>query len=325
MSDILSVTEFLLESFEVLGRRKLAPGQIDALRLPNVEGFYSGVSSDREFFLLFRIDETTLIEQRRLRSLTVSAGDSFTVHDAASGAEVMERFAVVRLRNGHEGLLNSFAIVAATLIAASSPKPAPQEITELLDNLVALLADARHPSESVLVGLWGELWVIAYSPDVEGCGRAWHADPSDRYDFSFSQVRLEVKTTLGKSRTHDFSLEQLKPDASKETWIGSLQVVRDPSGESVLDLLQAVIERTSPATAARVTRLALATLAGDIESAQDFCLAPIGLQPLQVFKAQSIPRVVVPEGRGITSVRFSVDLSDLTPHLGSLEALATEL
>lgn len=325
MSDIVSTAGFLLDAFEVLGRRRLASGQIDALRLPHVEGIYCGVSADREFFLLLRIDDVMPIEQRRLRSITVSAGDSFTVHDAASGAEVKERFAVVCLRKGHDGFLTSFAIVAATLIAASSARPTVREITELLDNLVALLASSRGPTDGVLIGLWGELWLIASSPDVEAYGEAWHADPSDRYDFSFPEVRLEMKTTLGKSRVHDFSLEQLEPDSLKETWIGSLQVVRDPSGESVLDLLQRVLENAPASTAARVGRLALETLVGDIESAQDFFLAPIGLQPLQVFKSESIPRVQVQEGQGISSVRFRVDLSGLTPHLASSESLAHAL
>lgn len=313
LTDIVATSEFLLEAFDILGRRSLLPAQIDALPVPGTDGVYAGVSGAREFFILLRVDSSVHVENRRLRSVSVTVGDAFTVYDANSGATVSERFAVVCLRQGHEDLLNSYAIIAATLLAASSSTPTAREVTDLLDSLASLLAQSRAVNQAAVTGLWGELWTISNSPDPQFFASCWHLDPKDRYDFSFPQTRLEVKTTLGKSRSHEFSLEQLQQDAAKTSWVGSLQVVRDPSGQSVLDLVQAILGRVSPTTGEKVTRLTLETVSGDLESAQDFCFAAIGREPFHVFKADGVPRVDVPVGAGISAVRFTVDLGRLEP------------
>lgn len=321
MTDILATVDFILDSFERLGRRPLEPGQLDALRIPGTSSALVAVSQNRELFLLLAIHPGTIVEERKLRVLQVTSGDDYSVHDAEHGADVEQRFAVVRLREGHEDLATAFALVSATLLSTLDETPENSDVADFLDNLVRLLAPPRRAAPATITGLWGELWVICTAPTPSEFAAAWHAAPSDRFDFSFPGNRVEVKTTTTDSRVHEFALDQLERRDPKPTWIGSLQVVRDQSGQTIIDLLGLLVATLPRAEAERINRIALETLAGDIESAQDFRFAPFGPEPLRVFLAADIPRVAVPVGSGISGVRFRADLSLVTPKGSSLHEL----
>jgi hypothetical protein len=92
-----------------------------------------------------------------------------------------------------------------------------------------------------------------------------------------------------------------------------------------MDLLDRLLAVLPGALAARVNRIALATVAGDIESVQDFAFAAVGAEPLLVFNSRSIPRVLVPAGSGISAIRFRVDLDPVPTAARSEEQLSTLL
>lgn len=322
MIDIIATTDFVLEAYEHLGRRPMECGQLDARRIPDIPSALIAVSRDGELFLLLTIRPETSVDERRLLVLEVSSGDDFRVHDSELGVDIEQRFAVIRLREGHEDLVTAFALVTATLLATLGDSPDASDVTRFLDSLVQLLALPRPAAPASITGLWGELWLMANAPAPRVFAAAWHADPRDRFDFSFPENRVELKTTTGADRVHEFSQEQLERKDPKPAWICSLKVVRDQGGQTVIDLLSYLVAQLPRAEAERVNRIALETLAGDIESAQDFRFAPFGPEPLHVFLAADIPRVEVPAGSGISGVRFRADLSLVPPRARSLAALA---
>ncbi len=322
MTDILATSEFILDAFEHLGRRPLSPGQLDALRIPGSPAALVAVSHRRELFLLMAIGTDTVVEERRLRVLHVSEGGDYAVLDAELGLDVEQRFAVIRLREGHEDLTTTFALVAATLLATMESSPNNEDVSSFLDSLARLLAPPHKATPTTITGLWGELWVMSNAPASREFASAWHSDPKDRFDFSFPANRIEVKTTTAAGRIHEFSLDQLEGDDAKPTWIASLQAVRDVNGETIIDILGRLTPTLPRREAERVNRIALETLAGDIESAQDFALAPFGPEPLLAFLAADLPRVEVPAGSGITGVRFRADLCLTPPRMRSLEEMS---
>lgn len=322
MIDILATADFILDAYERLGRRTLESGQLDALRIPGVSSTLVAVSRDRELFLLLAIPPAAVVVDWNLEVLQVCAGDRYSVHDAETGGDIEQRFAVVRLRGGHEDLTTSFALVSATLLATLGDTPQVSDIAHFLDSLVRLLALPRGTAPNTITGLWGELWVMSNAPEPREFAAAWHADSVDRFDFSFPSHRIEVKSTLATERVHDFSLDQLERHDPKPTWIGSLKLVRDQSGHTLIDLLDRLIAALPHSEAGRISSIALETIAGDIESAQDFRLAPFGAEPLHVFLAGDIPRVDVPPSSGVSHVRFRVNLGLATPRARSLTDLA---
>lgn len=325
MIDILRTSEFILNAFELLGRRPLAPEQLDALRIPAVPSALVAVSQHRDLFLLLEIGPEVAVGERRLRALQVGEGNEYAVYDVELNQDIEQRFAVIRLREGHEDLATSFALVVSTLLATLEDSPTSRDIASFIDSLVSLLAPPRKVPPATATGLWGELWVIINAPTPREFAAAWHAGSKDRFDFSFPTHRIEVKTTTAADRVHEFSLDQLTRDDTKPTWVASLQAVQDPSGETILDLLGQLVVRVPRREGERVSRIALETLTGDIESAQDYAFAPFGPQPLLAFLATDIPRVEVPTGSGISGVRFRADLDRVAPRSRSLTDLVRSL
>jgi hypothetical protein len=68
---------------------------------------------------------------------------------------------------------------------------------------------------------------------------AWHADPQDRFDFTFGKTRLEVKTSANRQRCHDFSFEQCTPSVDTNAILASMFVETAGGGLS----LEALVAR----------------------------------------------------------------------------------
>lgn len=323
--DIAATADFILEAFETLGHRSLPPGSLDAKRVTGRTDTFIAVSEHRELFLLLEVDQSTLVEERRLEAIRVLSGDDLAVVDAATSEVIRHRFAVVALRPRYRDLASSFAMVAAILLATLDELPTAKDVIDFLDSLVSLLAPRRMATAATVVGLWGELWMIATAPVPAIFAAAWHSGSADRFDFSFPNARIEVKTTTGPDRVHEFGLEQLEAGEGKSTLIASVAIVSDSNGATLMDLLERLGKALPGALAVRVNRIALETVAGDIESIRDFAFAPIGAEPLLVFDSHSIPRVSVPRGTGISGVRFRADLGRVTPAARTGERLAALL
>lgn len=296
---------------------------MDALPIEGRSDAYVAVSTNKWLHVLLEITQETFVEERRLNAIRVLTGDDFTVVNSKTGESLHRRFAMVSLHPSFPELASSFSVVTAALLVTLPPEPTSAQIVDFLDGVIELVAPKRVAAESTVVGLWGELWAIATSPDAESWGKAWHRSPTDRFDFSTREVRVEVKTSTGTVRKHNFSLDQVSNATDKPSFVASVTVVADPSGKSIIDLLEEIGARVSGALAAQINRLALQTLSGDIESAQDFAFAPAGEEPLLLFSAASIPRPIVPAGTAVSGVRFSADLTQVRPCATSLTDLAT--
>jgi hypothetical protein len=119
-------------------------------------------------------------------------------------------------------------------------------------------------------GLIGELCVIAdYHYDSKLIS-AWHTQPSDKFDFSFSNERIEVKTTSGAVRIHKFSEGQVPGPKNVNVYVASvkLQVV-ETGGFSLADHLL-FLKATIPLA--------------DFERVLEIATQYLGENPLSVFQ-----------------------------------------
>src|SRR6202030_665272 len=107
--------------------------------------------------------------------LQVLTGDDFSIVEAATNKVMRRRFAVVALRRGHEDLASSFAVVAATLLATLAMAPTANDVIKFLDSIVELVAPKQVAAAATVVGLWGELWLIASAAEPAIFAAAWHS------------------------------------------------------------------------------------------------------------------------------------------------------
>jgi len=186
-------------------------------------------------------------------------------------------------------------------------------LIEALEKLVVLFQKLFDPSKNSIVGLFGELLVINESKDINPTLRSWHSQSTDLMDFAWTGGRLEVKTTISQTRTHDFSLEQIRPIQGLAKYVASVNLQEVHDGISIVDLLNSVLAKIkSPELINKVWELVFETLGqGYIRSdARKFDYS-IAKKSLKFFNASSIPSPNFNLPQGVTSVRFTANLDSI--------------
>lgn len=326
-SKMLEIVDFAADSYQSLRDelQELDGGAMPARWIPGRSDSLFALSPQGDFHLLVRLPSEILMNEKRLNSLRITAGNMYMLSDSTAGSEIEGSFAAVILDSRQIDLLASFGGLAAILLTSLAPTPSAAEIVTFLDEFLRLFAPRKTVPRNQLLGLWGELWLIRSAEESDRMIEAWHQENSDRFDFSFVKGRVEVKTTENPGRTHHFSLAQLE-EQDKPTWVASIAAVPDPSGWSVLDLLEEVLSKAHPDNRSKLTRNCLGLLSGDVESAQDFSFSASGLKPIGIIDSTAVPRVSVPSGSAISSVHFQVDLTTVVDASEvSLESLLLSL
>jgi hypothetical protein len=91
---------------------------------------------------------------------------------------------------------------------------------------------------NTLLGLIGELTVLAVAPNLELALSAWHSEGDDRYDFSWGSRRLEVKATTSTMREHQFNSRQLPALHGIEVWVASVQIAEVEVGTTIAEIFE---------------------------------------------------------------------------------------
>lgn len=145
---------------------------------------------------------------------------------------------VVRCREARH--IHNFCVLAAELVElVATNGPAMATGRQLLDYIARwadVFASDGGLSTPKVVGLWGELEVLAGMPHLSRAMEAWHGPEAGKHDFAANKVCIEVKTTTMDVREHEFELEQLMPpSAGVDLHVASLLLRSDPAAGRTLD------------------------------------------------------------------------------------------
>jgi hypothetical protein len=211
-----------------------ADSGFNVVPIPGDEHYRVGRGVDGALVLLTPAD-TDPGPPTRLRRLSLDPNLRCTLR-VPGGAGEEGDFGVVQFRADDDALIPPFLDVVAALMRLLGPTPQPGEVSAAMRRLVRLFAATAAMRGSVL-GLWGELLVIADAKDPDALADAWHAYVDARFDFSAPGSRLEVKTTTKDVRVHQFSLPQLEPVAASTVTVLSIMTTETQAGTSVGDLV----------------------------------------------------------------------------------------
>ena len=134
---------------------------------------------------------------------------------------------------------------------------------------------------NVLLGLIGELSILAVAPNTELALKAWHGDDEDRYDFSWDSYRLEVKSTTSTVREHQFTSRQLPALHGIDVWVASVQIAEVEIGTTIAELFEQLAESLSIEGIKKLTEVIVKTTG-----------LPPGLLTTPVFDLESTMRGV---------------------------------
>ena len=212
-----------------------------------------------------------------------------------------------------------------TVLRIVGPHPTLSAVVSAIARLVEILQQLARPPRRSVIGLYGELTVIAVGNDPVACLSAWRSDIDDRFDFSLGNVRLEAKATSERVRAHMFSFEQCSPPNGTHGVIASMFVEPNGGGQSIEEILAEIISRLHEDQQARLKLQS--TVASSLGTNLLAALSmrfdqALARSTILFFDALSIPAIRSHLPLGVNQVRFRSDLSGVAP--GSIEILGSQ-
>lgn len=285
-------------------------GMLPASVAPGREHDYVSLGAQQQPVLLLSCASATSLKRPpiSLQHLTVEFGTRFRVRAPAGVVE--GDFVVVALRGDDIGFAEAFCLAADALVAALPEAPSASDIEKVIREFVEVLSALSLPSSRAVAGLWAELWLISVASDPHAAVAAWHRDPTDRFDFSFTGHFVEVKATEREERSHDFSYEQLRRSETPIK-VASLRLRRAQSGKSVADLVATLQNGLSAELRTRLVKNLFSAIGSAVSAASEIRFDEAFAESnLRTIAADRVPVVVIPDGSPISAVRFRVNLDD---------------
>lgn len=204
-------------------------------------------------------------------------------------------------------LRHAFAILALDIVARSEETQDWNAIVAIVEEWQSLLASYSGPiSIESETGLWGELWFIAASTDVDEAMASWRGPDGDSTDFFVRQRGAEVKTSRSQRHHHVSQRQLVAPAGVHSSWLLSLWVKVDPGGFCVGDLVENILSRAMDQGDAlrRMTRAGYAP-GHHGRFATNFVL----LAEPEWYSSSVVPRVREVDP-GVSRLRYVVDLDE---------------
>lgn len=268
------------------------------------------VDGDAYPSLLFRSRRDDLRSDIELRSISAWFSRDCVIK-ASDGQSTSGVYTVVRLNDNDPDIVRVLLRLLEETFPETSAPYANKDIAAHISELANLFKRVAS-SDTDIVGLWGELYILSQAPNTAHAVRCWCAHKMAKYDFVTRDFVVEAKTTLRSRRKHSFSLDQLRPNSEFAVYVASLAVVELNSGRTAaefMDHLYASIDNDE----LRVSFLKQCVMKGgqDIyRSTLKLGVFPDGTS-LATFDASVLPVPQVGQGDPIENVRFELDLSDL--------------
>lgn len=226
-----------------------------------------------------------------------------------------KNYTVIRCHLRDEDGVFYFFLVAQSFLRYLGENPSAETITRAVRKIVELFQKQTAPPSRSAIGLFGELLLISLAHDKIQAINAWRSGLTDRYDFSEGNLRLEVKTTTGRIRSHKFSFEQCNPPSTTVCVIASILTEYSPTGVSIHELSERVligIEHQIEASI-KVREIVATTLGSSVRAGIQLRFdESLALATIAFFDISSVPAIhLAPPG--VNGIQFNSDLTGASP------------
>jgi hypothetical protein len=243
----------------------------------------------------------------------------------SDGSAVGGTFTIIRLEENDPDLVRVFLRLLEEAFCGGDTPRTNRAVADQILELAELFRRVENSTKD-LVGLFGELTIIAHCESREHAARCWSLHKNSKYDFVCGEFALEVKATLKARRDHRFSIDQLRPPSALDVYIASVQLTQAQGGQTIRDLIERILECLNDSNL-RSAFLGLCIVKGGV----DLYKSEEKLQLLSrsagvgFYAAADIPAPIVPTGTSISNVRFDVCLDAIAPQVGEARARLANL
>ncbi len=307
-----------------------ASGSFHVLRLPGSASYYAGRDSAGAATLLIAASGTGRTVPLRLAGIEARFGMACRVAEPG-GSERTEALTAVVCLSRDPGVEEYFGRVVDLLVGVLGPIPTVSAVAASINELVELFQKLRRPPRKPIMGLVGELLIIACAADAAAAVAAWRGDSDERYDFAVADLRVESKASSSRVRAHFISADQADPPAGVVGLLVSAFVEQTGGGASLKELLD-LIECRLPGhgDVLRLRSIVADTLGRDLPVALSWSFdIAVARSSLAWFDLRTIPAIRGPLPEGVSGVRFTTDLAGCSPvsagALGSVSAAARRM
>lgn len=261
--------------------------------------------------LLIKTSSSTSTPVIRLENLTVEHQVTCKINSQEDSVE-NGVFTVISCTEADDEVIKYFFRVVDPVLRELGPTPTAAQVAHAISHLVELFRSLAQPAMKSVSGLWAELFLIRSSKNPKSLLRIWHASPTEKYDFSSGDQRIEVKSTSKRTRIHHFSLEQLIPPEGCRVIIASVFVERNGGGTSLGDMVEEILLTLNdePDLQERLNRVIATTLGDTLREGYtirfDYELAT---ESLQFFNTSDVPKITEQLPQSISDVHFVSDMN----------------
>ncbi len=232
----------------------------------------------------------------------------------ASPEKCIENACIIKCLVDHDEYVDYFKTFAEKIANKHPDQTSFVLIKNELDLLKQLFSSLTK-SDGNLTGLWGELCCIFQSYDMEFMVNSWHETKTSKWDFSFEESKVEVKTFSGTKREHKFSYEQLTPSKNTSLIVVSVYAEKSSNGITILELKDKILQQISSyELKEKLERLVLDTIGSQINNVKDIKFnLQTSLSELQIFCFNEIPKIHAGNSidKGVSKITFSSNLEGI--------------
>lgn len=289
---------------------------LNAKPIPEYPSFRVAIDIDGYPVLLLPALGTTNksgLKNRRLKYLQFEPRVDCKISEGENTS--FQQFALITFTSDDKELQEYFLHISENLIKSLHGKSSYREIIETLNKYIEIFRALADPPTNTAQGLWAELFLIETSIDPRTLLSYWHNFPDEKFDFNAGKEKIEVKSTSGSERIHEFSSKQLNPPPGVQVLIASLFTRQVNSGKSIPDLMQNIASRIqgNNSLLEKMNVVVSKTLGNSLEQSIKIKFDyDVSKSSLRFYKHQDISKVEkIHIPTEVSGVRYKSDLSSI--------------
>lgn len=281
-------------------------------RVSGHSGYFVGRDGGNRACILISVGERSGRRHApiRLENLEVEFEVRSRITETSNCSEGL--FTVIRCRPTDREIIRYFFSVAEAVLRMLGPNPPPQSIAQAVTHLARIFQRLLGSPTRLVAGLFGELLLIRHAVDPRRALASWRLQESSRFDFTAGDLRLDVKTTAGRSRSHVFSYDQCNPPGTTVALVASLFAERVSNGVSIAELLEAIENAISGNVelTIKLHEAVAGTLARDLQDSLSVRFdEQLAMSSLQFYDLRLVPAIRDGVPPAVSDVHFRSDLS----------------
>ena len=291
---------------------------LNAVPIPEYPDFRVAVDIDGFPVLLLPAFGTTNksgFKNRRLKYLQIESTVDCKVKEGKNTS--FKKFSLVTFMSNDRDLQEYFLQISENLVKTLQSKSGYAELAATLNKYIEIFRTLTDAPINTAQGLWAEIFVIESSSSPELLLSYWHNSPDDKFDFNAGKEKVEVKSTSGSERVHEFSSEQLNPMPDSQVLVASLFTRQVHSGVSIQDLMQNIASKIQNDNdlIEKMNLVVSKTLGNTLEQSIkikfDYDISRTSLRFYRHQDVSKVEKVYIPAE--VSGVRYKSDLSSISP------------